>query len=407
MSPRPQRAARARRGGAVPRVDSLVTIGQLERVDGRALAALTNLSCSDVLLNKGERIGSKSMHAEVFTVPEHPNVVVKIVPYTSHSLNESEKLIEFSGRTIRERLHHYPVLYATHTCTRAHSEFNDPELLRAAFDDLVSVNVQACSNYMQRNLRGAAAIPPILRKFPADPTVDQTARRWRVFKTLGLPEDRDYSEVKTIAIFAERADSDLGVLLENAERTPAELASILYQVAVALSYMSLPEVGGYAHGDLHSGNVLVREFAEPKKLTYSPTQGHCAQIGPVRDYAIIWDAETIGPASAADHLTVLEDFKRLATSLNGNQRIRARQPLETRRLLALLDRREWTSLAQIIAYLSRPSLKINCAPRTRKPISRPQSPEASSALAPFASLTLAPASSRRSPSAPSQLQRGR
>jgi len=47
--------------------------------------------------------------------------------------------------------------------------------------------------------------------------------------------------------------------------------------------------------------------------------------------------------------------------------------------LALLDRREWTSLSQIIAYLSRPSLKINCAPRTRKAISRPQSPEASSA----------------------------
>ena len=352
----------------------LVAVAQLARVDRRAYEALSDISCSDVPVNKGARIGSMSMHGQVHSVRDYPNIVVKLVPFTVNSYNESMMLMEFSLLTLTERLHHFPISYGTHECVQSQAKISDPALLRAAFDDLDPVNVAVCNEYMRRNLRGVAAVPAILRKEPAAPTADQTTRRWRVFKTLGLAEDHDYSAVKTLAMYAERADCDLGVLLEKKERSPAELASILYQVTVALSYMDRPDVGGYAHGDLHAGNVLVRELAEPKKLVYPASQGHCATLGAVRDYAILWDLETMAPASPADHRTVLEDFKRLATSLNGNARIRERQPQETRRLLELLDRREWTSLSQIAAYLTRPSLRVKCAPRVvASPISEASS----------------------------------
>ena len=366
MSPKQPKKARGRGGGG----GGLVPVAQLGRVDVRAYEALSDIACSDVQVNKGVRIGSMSVHAQVYSVRDYPNIVMKLVPFTVNSYNESTMLMELSLRTLKERLHHFPISYGTYECVQSQAKISDPALVRAAFDDLDPINVAACNEYMRRNLRGAATVPAILRKELAAPTADQTTRRWRVFKTLGIAEDHDYSAVKTLTMYAERADCDLGVLLEKKERSPAELASILYQVTVALSYIARPDVGGYAHGDLHAGNVLVRELAEPRKLVYPASQGHCATLGAVRDYAMLWDFETMAPASPADHRTVLEDFKRLATSLNGNVRIRERQPQETRRLLELLDRREWTSLSQIAAYLTRPSLRVKCAPRAAEaPIS--------------------------------------
>jgi len=122
----------------------------------------------------------------------------------------------------------------------------------------------------------------------------------------------------------------------------------------------------HKHGDLHAGNVLIVEI-KPGSVDVVYPEGD--RVLDVRDYVILWDFETVAPATAEE--TVVEDAKRLFTSMAPDAAIQQRQPPETMALIQSLETRPWDSLEKIMGYLKRiiipknPDARVSASPRSR------------------------------------------
>lgn len=337
-----------------------------KRFDIGFYSEVLNATCDDIARYRRGRIGSQSQHAEVYETT-NSSAILKLVPYTTHSENEAKRMLEYTSYALATGAYHLPILYKMLTCQNV--TYENPELLRDAFNDLTDENASACLHHMSGHL--APDAPPRIKKelaallsaTPERPDTRKTQRLWR----LAQPHLRDATggatpllsadRVSSIAIFAERADTDLRLLLENEPRTVAELANILYQVCAGLHIL---QHRGHAHNDLHAGNVLIRHLAKPTTIQYTAIQQFdCSALHRTRDYVLLWDYETVTEASPAA-TSVVSDIQRLLTSLQTNQHIRARQSAETVAFIDALDRRSWPTLRDLTHYLRRISFGLQC-----------------------------------------------
>lgn len=332
-------------------------------------------TCDDLARYRRGRIGSQSQHAEVYETT-HRSAILKLVPYTAHSQNEVVRMLEYTSYALATGAYHIPILYKMLTCQNV--AYENPELLRDAFNDLADQNAIACLEHLRDHLAHDA--PARIKKELAAllsgatetaPDTRKTQRLWRLAQphlrgaaTAAAPlpaADR----VTSIAMFAERADTDLRLLLESEPRTVAELANILYQVCAGLHVL---QHRGHAHNDLHAGNVLIRHLAKPTTIQYTAVQHlDCSALHQTRDYVILWDYETVADAppdsaasSSASASSVVSDIQRLLTSLQTNQHIRARQSAETVAFIDALDRRSWPTLRDLSHYIRRISFGLQC-----------------------------------------------
>ena len=340
-----------------------------DRIDPAMRDELLQLKCGEIESYKGNRIGSKSMHAEVYDTPS-ASMILKLCPYTKASMNEVARLREYMTDVLRTSIHHFPICYRVMTCQDIH--FEDPTLTLNSFDDLIQANAGPCLDYMRRAV--AATLPgskpnralEVLKRglaAPAPLELGKVQRFWKLFKQAAPSSSGAADNTVSVAIFAERATTDLRLLLQQTPKTPVELAKILYQVCAALRIM---RAKNHKHGDLHAGNVLIVEI-KPGSVDVVYPEGD--RVLDVRDYVILWDFETVAPATAEE--TVVEDAKRLFTSMAPDAAIQQRQPPETMALIQSLETRPWDSLEKIMGYLKRiiipknPDARVSASPRSR------------------------------------------
>lgn len=265
-----------------------------------------------------ERIGSPSMHAEVYkTIHEE---VIKIVPISESSDNELLYLEMFSDDVKDGYCEHFPLFYQN-VCYNDIIYQND-KLSFDAFDGLVSQNCDICKEYIMTNLhlmKNENVVSQIKKKLSCEPyktVLNSVKLAWKVYKAKCMEYDIVLPPIRNInsyVFLVEKANGDLCKLIENKVLTSDDIKHILFGAFYALYYIDTKF--DLSHGDLHGGNVLVSLF-ESKNKKYI-ISGKTYLLKDVRYLSMLWDFETVKKKRYVDE-TLKNDVDRLLSSLITN-----------------------------------------------------------------------------------------
>jgi len=302
------------------------------------------------------------MHAEVY---RFRRVAVKLCPATVACQNEVKYLEMFTTMTMKKpTLHHFPVCLGVMKCRSIAYQQN--RLNIQALDGLVEDNKDACLAFMRAQLSVVVdpnsiqkRIQGLLGRKNDDISLATATRYWKSIQSFVEPTAK-IDGLLSVGIIVELASWDLRMLMEKNKQSTKQLANMLLQVCIALLTL---DSEGLQHGDLHSGNILIKNMHRCSLKYNDPIK---YELENVENYVLLWDFETIDKRTATEN--VLEDCKRLFNSLATNPAItelysvasqysdsKSHKSLKryshTMPMIHHLDTTMWRSVPDIMAYL--------------------------------------------------------
>jgi hypothetical protein len=309
---------------------------------------LDALECEQIKDIIKKRIGSPSMHAEVYKTKN--NLALKLVPSTNKCFNEVKYLNQFTKESLSNNLQHFPICLNIKHCRNV--SFNKEILNFNAFDDIVEDNKEVCINYMKTNLR---FIPDITKSFETrilklsnTSSLGSVLRVWKEYKktlhnhSSSSSQLTNIENLMSICFFTELANYDLRTLLEKKTQTVQQLNTIFLQIAISLLFL---DSKGLKHGDLHFGNVLLL-VTKPCSINY-PNIGYT--LNNIEHYVILWDFETMDTKTADEN--ILEDAKTLFNSIATSYNIQSIQSSQTLLYVQHLNTHNWSNFDELFRYL--------------------------------------------------------
>ena len=299
------------------------------------------------------RIGSQSLHAEVFK--SHFETAIKIAPMTEFSNNEKMYLDLLSEFVQNNECENFPLLYST-TCNDT-IVYQNEKLKFDAFDNLVGLNVQNCARYISENLRlidDESYIRLIKKKLSkaetlCDDSLSNIKIAWKVFQKKCL-EDKIIlpliPKIMNNIFHVELAHGDLSTLLRSGFSTIDDLQSILFGAFNGLYFLETKLK--LHHGDFHAGNVLVTRET-PNTKTYNIDQMQyvlkdCKYLG------FLWDFETVGNIRY-ENQCLKEDVVKLLYSLQTDVLIVETHIKNAISKLVDSDKTSWKNLFDAVSQL--------------------------------------------------------
>ncbi len=277
-----------------------------------------------------ERIGSSSMHAEVYALES--GAVAKCVPESVQSLNELNYLELLSAECTSGRCENFPILYTSLSCKNIH--YNNDILQIQSFEKLTENNKDVCVRYIKKHIRSIKDqnVYNMLSKRPMT-TCRVVQSCWNFFSRYTSIRNHGYiPDIISNVFIVERANGDLKMLLENQRVSLKDMIKLIFSIVYALWYLN--NKLKLKHGDLHIGNILLL-YTRPRTKTYD-ISGNKYIIREQEYTPILWDFETMEKIGESH----TDDIVKFLDSLRTNTTIRERQSKRVWDFLMRIPERE-------------------------------------------------------------------
>ena len=268
-------------------------------------ASLPLANCSTIERTT-ERIGSSSMHAEVYALES--GAVAKCVPESVQSLNELNYLELLSVECTSGRCENFPILYTSLSCKNI--QYNNDILQIQSFEKLTENNKDVCVRYIKKHIRSIKDqnVYNMVSKRPMT-TCRVVQSCWNFFSRYTSIRNHGYiPDIISNVFIVERANGDLKMLLENQRVSLKDMIKLIFSIVYALWYLN--NKLKLKHGDLHIGNILLL-YTRPRTKTYD-ISGNKYIIREQEYTPILWDFETmekIGESHTDDIVKFLDSLR--------------------------------------------------------------------------------------------------
>ena len=292
-------------------------------------ASLPLVDCSTIERTT-ERIGSTSMHAEVYVLES--GAVAKCVPESVQSLNELNYLELLSVECTSGRCENFPILYTSLQCKNI--QYNNDTLQLQSFEKLTENNKDVCERYIKKHLRTIRDhdVHDMLSQRPMT-TCRVVQSCWNFFSRYTSLRNHGYiPDILSNVFIVERANGDLKMLLENHRVSLKDMTKLVFSILYALWYLN--DTLKLKHGDLHIGNILLL-YTRPRTKTYD-ISGNKYFVQEQEYTPILWDFETMEKIDQNN----TDDLVKLLDSLRTNTVIRERQSKRVWDFLMRIPERE-------------------------------------------------------------------